>query len=325
MRFAIVSPAWGARCVDLFTGPVLDSHAAALEHFVGAVRYVCHTDEPERVRAAVTRKTRCDVFCPGLPPGSGYEVFGRATDEALRWAEPGEVVCFLNADIVVSRETFSAVSRLVGSGKKAVMCAGTRTLPATEIPVGAISRHLLAWSIENAHPVIRESFYGEGRTALPSTIYFRDAGGVSMRGFHLHPLAVVKGRDIAHDSTVDWNLVAGFPREEIHIVTDRDELALAEISPESKTFGILRHPFGAPDIVEWAARRTIPFHWWLFEHHITLGGTGATNDGPLVEELKALWADVELRPVEMRPTLAERKRGLGNALAPVERRRAAGC
>jgi hypothetical protein len=282
----VVAPAWGERCVPLFTGAVLDSHRAALENFAGHVRYLCHTDRPEIVRAAITRKIGCDVACPSVPRAAGYEAFASATREALLSAEPGEVVVFLSADVIVSREVFIAVRAAVESGKKAVMCAGTRTLPDGNVPIGASSVALLAWSLENAHPLIRECFYGDGRTRLPSTIYFRDASGVSMRGFHLHPLAIVNDRALALTSTVDWDLATNYPREAVHVVTDPDELALAEISPAQKTFGVLAHPFTAADVARWASARTLPFHWWLFEHRITLFGAGAQDDRAFLDRLQ---------------------------------------
>jgi len=287
MKILIISPAWGPLCVGLFTGPVLDSHAAALEGLDADVRYICHTDDPARVHDAVKAKTGRQVMTMSVPPSKGYARFSDANAQALRLAQNGEVVFFLNADIIVSREVFRAVINRIESGKRAVICAGTRTLPKSPPPIGVSASDLHAWTLDNAHPITVSNYHKTGNSRLPYVVYFRNGDAVCMRGFHLHPLAIVMDRDLGFSSTPDWDIASNYTLDEIHVVTRADELALAEISEPGKKLPMGDKPFTADDVIAWTSRRTIGFHWWLFSHRIQLRGDGVFDDEAFVSECLA--------------------------------------
>ena len=194
---------------------------------------------------------------------------------------------FLNADIIVSRETFHAVNRRFSAGKKMIFCAAIRTLPAAPAPRDIGSSDLLKWALKNQHPLTACAFYGEGNSRILAIILFRDGDAVALRGFHLHPLAIRNDMPLTFSSTVDWDLGTNFPREDVHVVTDPQELSLAEISPADKSWSMGATPFTDADILEWAERRTIPFHWWLFRHRIVLRGDGSFADKDLEKRLRS--------------------------------------
>jgi hypothetical protein len=241
------------------------------------------------VAEAVQEKTGREVLCPALLKGNGTD-HGRAAacnGDALARADLGEAVIFLNADIIVSREIFHAISRRFSEGKKMVICAGIRTLPETPVPRHVGSSDLLRWALRNPHPVTTDAFYGTGKTRTLAVILFRDCDAIALRGFHLHPLALLNDRPFRFSSTVDWDIGTNFPMNDVHVVIDSDELSLAEISPPDKVFSAGQTKFTDADILEWAQRHTIPFHWWLFSHRILLRGTGNFEDDDLEKRLLA--------------------------------------
>ena len=289
MKFVIAVAAWGERCVSLFTGPVLNSHADALSRFAGEVRYVVHTDRPEVISAAVKTKTgRLVDVLPVVVQKNHYATARACQSEVIASLDRGDVLVLLNADILVSVECFEAISWRVAEGKKMVICCGTRTLP-TRFPGRDIAcNELLTWAMQNQHPITRECFYGTGTTDLPWAIYFKRGASTVLRGFHLHPLAVVNDRPLKFEKSIDWNLAACFSNDEIYVVTGKNELALAEISPAERRAKSLGRAFNAEDIIAWARQKTIPFHWWLFSHRIVIEGDDVDcGDDALLSELMA--------------------------------------
>ncbi len=274
MRFLISVPAWG-RCVETFLGPVLDSHADALASFGHEVRYLIHTDDAERIRQAIESKTGRRAECrPAQRQAfrTDHDTLRACHRDAIASAADGDIVVLLCADILISVETFSAIERRMSAGKRAIVCCGTRTLPAEWPKRGIASAELLSWAMRNMHPITKSCIYGTGMSSAPWAIYFKRERSTVLRGFHLHPLAIVKSADSKFEKSVDWNLAACFPPEEIHIVTDKDELAMAEISPADRAWKYLPAPFGVDEITKWTRKHTMQFHWWQFSHRIVIEG-----------------------------------------------------
>ena len=298
--WAVVVPAWGEHYRRLFLGPVLRSHEAALARLSHdfrnsiRVRYVVQTDDPAAVAKALGRY-ELDLL-PAPPPGAPYLAFAAAHRHGIETARKGERVAILNADMLVSIEAFAAAERRFRAGKRAIIAAGTRTLAPSPRrwrdwgPAPMTSRDLLAWSMENAHPITRQCFWGSGRCHLPWGVYFRDGGNVVLRAFHLHPFAVVKDRELPFQNTVDLAMVDNYSRDEMHVVTDADELALAEMSPASKVFGDNPWPIDAASILAWATRGAGPTHWWNFGHRICIEGHASrvASDARLAETVARL-------------------------------------
>jgi len=282
MNWLIAVPVWGNWYVDRFIGAALPSHLAALKNINSRVRYLIHTDQPERIAAAMAH---LEIECRPVPKAvNPYLRFGAAHREALEDAKSGECVGLLNADIVLSREVFMACEARFASGKRAVICAATRTLSEGNPPADAPASELLDWTMRHAHPSIKECFWGSGRTMVPWAVYYRNGDDITLRGFHLHPVAVFKDRPLSFSNTIDDDLLLGFDRNDVHVVTDRHELALAEISPRGRTFGT-GNLISADSIAKWAARRANKMHWWLASHRIIIAGDGRTDD-------EAIWRQV---------------------------------
>jgi len=109
---------------------------------------------------------------------------------------------------------------------------------------------------------------------LPTNLFWADGGSVVARGFHLHPAAIIKRPDTSFRSTIDGDLLDCFPREAIHVVVDPDDCSMCEVSPPERRFPVRGLHF-TPQLVAGAMRsRASATHRWLFEHRITVRGTG---------------------------------------------------
>lgn len=270
----IAVPAWGERCLDAFLGVVLPSLRLALLGTRGHVRWVVHTDQPQRVQARFGKNA--DLTLLPEPDGDKpHGQLGNANRDALSMARIGEAVALVNADMVPSVEMFSAAERRFAEGKRCIVMTGTRTLSDDRPPVGAASRDLLKWAWDHQHPWIKGTTWGDGKTRTPALIHFKRGDTVVLHGFHLHPFAVLKEQEITFPGiTTDHDLIEKFPREQVHIVTSADEAAFAEMSPAERSFGERPNPIDATFVADWATRpnKTTATHRWLFTHRICLCG-----------------------------------------------------
>ena len=287
-RMIVVVPAWGDDYCRLFLGPVLRTHRAALEalrqEFANTVevRYVVQTDQPVAVARALEG---IDLTLVPTPATKRF-VFQTLCEGHARGIEDArelDRVVLLNADIMISTGTFAAIERRFRQGKKAVVCGGTRTLvrPWTMFPKPLPARALASWAIRHPHPITRDFFWGTGKTTHPCTVYFREGANVVLRGFHLHPLAIIKDRRTPFDGSIDLNLIEAYRTDEIHLVTDVDELSIAEISAKGKTYDTGERPFDVSQIVSWAVRGATSMHWWNFSHRIIIAGSGDAVAGDM--------------------------------------------
>lgn len=269
----ISAPVWGAIYARHFIQAALPSQRAALHHAGLTARWIVHTDQADMIRPEMAD---LDVEFRSVPRGADrYAQFGDAHRECLASAQTGEYVALLTADIVVSRETFAACTTRFGEGKKAIVAAASRTLGRTYPLIDATAPDLLDWTMDWRHPMIMACFWGQPSNT-PWAVYFRHDGRTILRGFHLHPLAVVKDRSIPFKGTLDQDLLTNFRHSEIHVVTDRHELAMAEISPADRNISLRRRAMTPESIADWARTRALPVHRWLSTHRIVIQG----DDGP---------------------------------------------
>jgi len=276
----IAVPAWGERYVKLFLGPVLRTHKAALEvlkrDFLDTikVRYVVQTDHPIAVAKALKDYELTLVPAPTVQNQlNPMRAMATAHAHAIELAKKNERVILLNADLMVSIEAFAAIERQFRNGKRAIVIAGTRTLPGMFGPPGPLkSRDLHAWSMRRPHPITTSCYWGTGKCHLPWGMYFHENGSTILRAFHLHPLAVVKDRELKFDGTIDMDLVDNYKHSEIHVVTDCDEMAMVEMSPKEKMLGDNPWPIDICQVIAWALRGARPMHWWNFRYRICVTG-----------------------------------------------------
>jgi|SRR5579862_4917610 len=276
MNWFITIPAWGERHIGLFQRYCLPSIQIAAERAGIDFELCIHTDDSDRVTDILERADVRALVLPTPNEPNKHRRLGLCHRDGLVTADQGEVVGFINADHVVSAEIFEAAERRFAEGKRLIMMAGTRTLGGMP-PVGAPSAELLAWTMEYAHPTIRQSFFGEGHSSVCSTVYFRTPTGIVLRAWHLHPFAMVKDRELGFTKvTIDDDLIECFAEHETHVVTDRNEASMAELSPQDLGVPDLGRPMDVEAIVHWAANGVASKrHGWLFTHRIQIEGDGA--------------------------------------------------
>ena len=270
----IALPCWGDAYRSRFAAMCWPSWQAALEPIRNRCRILLHTDEPAFARLF-------DGYLVDVRPRPGdarhyqHGAFADAHREALREAGFGEIVAIQNADHILSRECFVAAEQRFALGKKLIMCAGTRTvgpLFGNPPPVMAAAE-LLQWAWHYAHTITQQSTWPRGLSAVPSVLYFSDGRNVILRAWHLHPFAVFKDRRLDFAGTVDRDLPDNFRPDEIHVVTDPNELAQAEISPPTRHFALRPDAMTEGYLYWWGCKHASPMHWHFFDRRIVLVGS----------------------------------------------------
>lgn len=282
-------PAWGQRYINTFVDAAWPSILAAMQLSGADFRFLIHTDNDAPISKCMGGH-RVE-FVKIEDNNTPHHILGECHREAIQRAHIGEKVALLNADIILSRECFSAAERRFQEGKKLIISAATRCAVDrdSDAPVGVTSRELLEWTMKNYHHTIEECFWGTGHTCVPWAIYFHTSNGVVLRGFHLHPFAVVKRNGLSFSGpTIDADLADRFQHSETHVVTNPDEMALAELSPPERRFG-LGDVMTEDSVAEWANTHASERHRWLFQHRIIIQGDGSgIEDIPICHKILKL-------------------------------------
>lgn len=288
MDWLICSPVWGGRCEKAFLSTTVPCLKAAIAEGVsGKVRFVIHTHDRLPLSRALSG---FDVQFLPVPHHklSEHHSAGVANREALKLARPGEAVAFVNADMACSVELFKSAEARFAEGKRMIVMAASRTIGGQPDP-GMKSRDLLRWTMEHKHPSIVQCFWGSGRTTMPWAIYFQKGEDIVLRGFHLHPFAVLNDRELGFEGySIDRDLAEIFKKHEIHLITDPDEGAFAEMSPPERLFGTRIDFMTTDGVARWARspKRTNAMHRWFFEQPITICGNGGDiGDAAICKEI----------------------------------------
>ena len=274
MKWAVVVPAWGERCVRALESVTLAATRRSANQCGAELCFIIHTDQPHRVAKCLQD---VEVTFYPVPPGSEpHGKLGNAHRQALRTARPGECLAFINADMVCSTELFSVAERHFSAGKRLIMINGTRTIGAVA-PAGMNSAALLQWGMDHAHPSTTECFWDSGRSTTTSTIFFRSGNNVVLHAFHLHPFAIVIERPVTFRGvTIDADLPDSYQRRDIHVITSADEASFAEMSPPERVFRLGSEPMNVDTVLRWAHKGvTSPLHLWFFKHPIAIVGDGS--------------------------------------------------
>src|SRR5215831_1567401 len=271
-------PAWGTHHVDTLLKFTIPSLKVCDPPDVD-MRVIVHTDQADKVTEALPGVETLPV------PGNGsYLSMSAAHREVIALAQSGDYVTLMCADVIFSRECFAATERRFKEGFKAVACIGTRTIGplfGNPPPIGYSAGELLDWSMRHRHPIITQCFWPQGRTSIPSQIYFEDekGGGIAARVFTPCLFAVVADRNLAFTGTIDRDLLECFRRDEIHMVTGRDELAVVEVSPYLKSFGHAGCTMSPAYIAKWARESNMhDLNYWFFSHRMEITGDAGKND-----------------------------------------------
>lgn len=275
-KWLIAVPCWGDSYRARFLDVTLPGIKAALSHAGNPeAAFVIQTDDQGAFKDALDGFEVAYQTAP--TQGDKYSQFGDAHRSALAAAQPGQWVMLMTADAMLSREAFAACESRFNDGKKAVAIWGPATWSETPPLPGMDGASLMAWGVENLHDIVKAAFWG-GTGMPPSFKLFRNGDNITARCFHMHPLAVVKDRDLSFSSTCDVDLLDCYATEDIHVVTHPSEMAVIEMSPRIRPHSRAKQPVGANDVALWARRRASPMHRWLSTHRLIIAGSGETYD-----------------------------------------------
>jgi hypothetical protein len=287
-KWIISIPAWGGNYVAEMLRLALPSAAYAGRRMGWPIHFICHTNCPDVLSGRVPEGWTCDVRTVGDKPT--YVTLQESHADAVASAEPGDRVLLLNADLVVSGNMLEACHAHFDAGKLAVVLTGIRTVKGDETPpIGAPPRDLLAWAWAHRHRIISDLEWTSGRSMLPTNLFFEHDGAVCARGFHLHPVAIVKREDTSFRSTIDGDLLDCFPRDKIHVVTSPDDCSMLEVSPASRRFPVGATGLTPLGVVKSMKTRASDTHCWLFTHRLgVVGDYEGTDDEVVANEILAL-------------------------------------
>lgn len=285
MSWTISIPVWGAPYVRMFNDVAAPALRAAAARLSFDVKFLLHTNSPDEVASGLRGFA---VECRPISNKPTYVALQEGHADAVRSAEPGDVVVLLNADLVVSGNLFERIDELIEvEAKRAVVLLGIRTAACVERPpVDAEPRDLLEWAWAHRHQIIRDLEYPDGGSMLPTNIFWSRGESTVARGFHLHPAAVVKEESTSFRSTIDGDLLDCYERGDIHVVTDPDDCALLEVSPPERRFPVGRR-LSVDAVARSMVTRASPMHRWLFEHRIAVRGDprDVTDDYKFADEI----------------------------------------
>ena len=161
----------------------------------------------------------------------------------------GTALVFLSADSFLAEGVLAALVARHAAGARAVVSLALRLdkesfLAALDAAGGVRSlgsRPLVDLAMRHLHLFTRQHLADASPFGLfPTAVYWRSGAGLLARSFHLHPLLVDPvRRDVIPKGTIDGGYLARCcPRiEDVHVVTDSDELVVFELSPAGRRIG----------------------------------------------------------------------------------------
>jgi len=268
-------PVWGKRYRDIFFAFTLPALEYAFKESGEDFTLVLHTDLPYDPIVK-----HCKLVRLKIPDGDhSFGSLSKAHTEVIAMAGLGDPISLLTADMVVSLETFVTCRRLFALGRKLICCAGMRVLD-DELPELPLSgRELLAWGWDHRHSMTKECTWPDGTSYDVWRMYFEKDDEVACRLHLPHPIAFIRdNRRIGFGPTVDANLFTNFRLPEIFLITNPDELAVIELSPEGKEFVItetMRYRFNNLGPSCPSFQKIIHnHHRWMYGHKIIIKGDG---------------------------------------------------
>ncbi len=275
-------PAWGTNYIDTamrYTVPAIFAslQAAAI---TDPVNFIIHTDDEARFTKALAGHNV--IFRPRITVYNKREghwpILKAAHRDAVVITPVGSILCLLNADIVVSRETFAFARDTFAANaatKAIVAYVGIRTVldPDNPPPIGVSASELSDWIWQHKHTIIKELIWGSGRSALPTLLLFEHADGTSMHNVHLTPMFLRKdSRVVNFRGTIDDDLLELYTDKECFFVCD-GQIAGAELSPTTKVHPVGRNLSIAGMIEYWQRRGLLPSQIRNFRNRISILGS----------------------------------------------------
>lgn len=269
-RWLISVPIWGDAYAEKFAA-TLPALRLAASSVMGATLIAC-TDRPGQIAQMSSDALPIEAR-PISISGDGYYVtMSNAHREVIAMARPGDVVVLMVADALISANALGACALAFARGKRIVAACPVRAFDDCGPFPFEDSRAMLEHAWRNRHPVVRNSTWPGGYDDSGHElcrIFFDDGENVVARTWLPHPLAfLADGRSTAFGNSPDMDLVANFSTDEIHLVTDPDELAYVALESRSRKLS------PEPPISERLGheRLSLDVHRWLLSHRVCIRG-----------------------------------------------------
>lgn len=288
MRDLVIAiPAWGDSYIDLATRFTIPASIAALKEAGCGARFLIHTDRQTRfIKATAGFTTEYRQVPRGLGKRKDWDRFIACHKEAIEATPAGSILALLNADIVVSRETYGFVQSTLASGdKKVIGSFGIRAdVDRGDPPIGVDRDTLGKWIWANRHPITSELIWGKGRSGLPTQLYFDDGqGNVTTHGFYMVPMFILKDeRRVSFDNTIDDDLFKNYRDDEVHYMT-KGEAIFAELSRNAKRHTV-KAPLSIPGMIAFGRGRVLKSQMRNFRQPIRVTGK-EPGPNPVIEQI----------------------------------------
>jgi len=293
-RIVITIPAFGRHYVDQAVRYAIPAALAALQHARASATFLIVTDDPKAFEGS-TDGHAADFSYPklgarGLVRDPKWGAFVSAHIDGMVRCPDGDIAALLNAETVVSVETFVEAERIFATGRKVIATIGFRAntpVPGDGPPIGADAEALMQWAWAHRHYSVGDQMWGTARPADPTCLYFpHPNGAITCHDFHINPMLMVgesrRRRDFTN--TIDDDCLGAYAESEIHYLEDR-RFAVTELTDPAKPIGVGK-PATVASVV--GARQHRLCHVRSFGHGLKILGEAQNIHPAALDIYKAL-------------------------------------
>jgi hypothetical protein len=311
-RYRILLPLWGKKFTSRFTDFALPSQLApgnlpSLPPDRASYHIFVPSSDHAQLRAAPSFQRLEQLLPTALEPiddlylGYAYRAMSLCYNRGMRLGRKQDTAfVFLTPDSLWSDGCFARMHELLLQGQRAVVLLGTRinletalpTLSPVDSSLRLTGRQLVSVILEHMHPASKAYTWTPEGNCAPGHFQFavgRD--GLLARAAHLHPFVVrpVDSRArIRRGSTLDGHYLRSSCPDPatIHVVTDSDEMCVAEFSSAYHLDGFYSHnPIPMDDHIAFLAPCTDAQHRAYLRQYIRLHARDVTAEWGPVEQL----------------------------------------
>jgi len=306
-KYCIYNAVWGRPYIDPFLEISLPSFLAPgnIPHIAARAEttYVLYTEEQdiEYVRAAPSFKRLESIVTVKIIPISvacggdskdlnKYYRVASCTNHCIRnFVDSDTALVIAVPDCVFSDGALAAAHERLSKGKRLIACTGLSVLKQSfiaELPqhsksdgaaISIASKDLAFLGVKHLHPMFQvQEWNSETGTIWPSVLHWQVPGeGIIAHTLHYHPLVIQPYmQGLTSWGTMDaLYVLRACPRfEDIHFVTDSDELCGFSFTDEAYPLFHSGTPFSPELVDEWAKRNAhihqrmsvthaVRYHW----------------------------------------------------------------
>lgn len=233
MKLHFVVAVWGAWHRNVFKGKSLPTilHESNLPSLGIECDFLIYTNEGDRGAFEDDLRT-IGKFCPAevrhMQMPEGYKT---AWQDAVLNADQGDLLVFLQSDLVWSKGSFAHIGELVRSGKSLIYIPHLRGTEAFYPRHALTGDELTRIAAEDNHPVNASRVYGErGFTRHPEMVLWKVTGGWVSRLYAREPIVCPAWMRFNGHNLPKLQI----PWEQIHLIDSSDKACAVSLSTRDK-------------------------------------------------------------------------------------------